>query len=1024
MLSNAPRARRYCLLALLIGGGAASAEEVYELETIVVKDEALVKTGPGEGLELSREEIPANVQSLSAKQIKAAQVTSLGELLNGNLQSVNVNDYAGNPFQMDVTFRGFSASPQIGTPQGLSVFLDGVRVNEPFGDVVNWDLIPMNALSGVDLFPGSNPLFGLNTLGGALSLRTKNGFDDSGVDLSFQGGSWDRKKGDLSAGWNNGTVGAFVSFTGFDEEGWRVNSPSTVNQGFARLDWRGDNFNLRFSTLAVGNALLGNGLIPKDQFLKNPESVFTSPDRTENDLQQYLLGGEFFFNDRLSLTGQIYRRDSNRRALAGDIYEDFSEMDEGRGANKIEATPEQPTAGGQPAPTCRYQDVNNDRIPDYYLVQDLNGDGELDDDEYEVIDRSTINAPLTYRLAEDNVELLPPLNPGCGRLRYNNPGGPGSPVRPRNGRAWPAGSAASQGWVEGTPIGVLSQTDIGQQTDGASLQLNWNGDEHKFMAGASIDSAGTDFETRQRLGLIDADHRVYSDPAHVDPIYLAAREDIRNNSFAGTSTTFSGYFSENYSPWDNLHVSLSGRFNRTHVKNRVRARTRTGFEALHQILDIHNVRPNVILCPGEDPASCPDAANYNLGEFDQDVRQPLDPTLGLGRYSETPTSDAFDYTSFNPSFGLSYLPFKNQNVFYKDTNLFFNWSQGTRTPSSVELGCAYDGTLVPENPGDPDSPLTPKSFASVGGACTLPTALSGDPFLPQIFANSYEVGARGQLADGWEWNASLYRTDLTDDIYLIGLTPDRSFFDTIGETRRQGIEFGFSGKAGIVDFKVNYGYTDATFQSPLVMVSPHNSSAATISPDDYDALSRIQYDAQGRPLQALDDMIEIKPGDRMPGIPLHNVNATLTFHATPKWDFGINMIAHSSSFVRGNENNDHQAGGFDRYYGYDGTSKERVLLKGQPFTDSGSVSGYAIFNLKTRYQITEGLSLFGMVNNLFDRQYATAGRLGINPFSPSERGAIGPSGWNYNSRDWQNSTFIGPGAPRAFWVGIEYRFGS
>ncbi|MEQ1740781.1 MAG: Plug domain-containing protein, partial [Methyloglobulus sp.] len=128
---------------------------VVELETVVVEGQAATKLGPLDGLQLSREQIPSNVQSLSSKDIRESNATSLGDLMNSRLQSVNVNDYAGNPFQMDITFRGFSASPQLGTPQGLSVFLDGVRVNEPFGDVVNWDLIPMNALGSMDVFPGS-----------------------------------------------------------------------------------------------------------------------------------------------------------------------------------------------------------------------------------------------------------------------------------------------------------------------------------------------------------------------------------------------------------------------------------------------------------------------------------------------------------------------------------------------------------------------------------------------------------------------------------------------------------------------------------------------------------------------------------------------------------------------------------------------------------------------------------------------------------------------------------------------------
>jgi iron complex outermembrane recepter protein len=324
--------------------------------------------------------------------------------------------------------------------------------------------------------------------------------------------------------------------------------------------------------------------------------------------------------------------------------------------------------------------------------------------------------------------------------------------------------------------------------------------------------------------------------------------------------------------------------------------------------------------------------------------------------------------------------------------------------------------------------MIPKSLLSVGGACTLPTALSGDPYLPQIFANSFEVGMGGKLFENIDWNASLYRTDLENDIYLVSITTDRSFFDTIGNTRRQGVEFGFSGKAGIVDFSLNYGLTDATFQSDLLMVSRHNSSSenrnASIEQEFINSGTN-NFNGQGRPIKAVYDMEKINAGDRMPGIPLHNINASVTIHLTPKWEFGVAMIAHSSSFVRGNENNDHQQGGFDQVeqvIGYDpvsGMPQYGLVATNRQFKDSGSIPGYAIFNLKTRYEVTKGLSVFGMVNNLFDRQFATAGRLGINPFSPSQNGFIG---WNYNSSEWQSSTFVGPGAPRAFWVGFDFRF--
>jgi iron complex outermembrane receptor protein len=182
------------------------AAKEYEVDTVNVRGRRPTEVGPMPGLGLTEDEIPANIQSITAKELRESGALSLTDLMNSQMQSVTVNDYQGNPFQMDLQYRGFTAGPQIGTPQGLSVFLDGIRVNEAFGDTVNWDLIPMNAISRLDVFPGSNPVFGLNTLGGALSLRTKTGFSDPGIEVRALGGAWGRKQLQLSAGGNNGTI--------------------------------------------------------------------------------------------------------------------------------------------------------------------------------------------------------------------------------------------------------------------------------------------------------------------------------------------------------------------------------------------------------------------------------------------------------------------------------------------------------------------------------------------------------------------------------------------------------------------------------------------------------------------------------------------------------------------------------------------------------------------------------------------------------------------------------------------------
>jgi outer membrane receptor protein involved in Fe transport len=223
---------------------------------------------------------------------------------------------------------------------------------------------------------------------------------------------------------------------------------------------------------------------------------------------------------------------------------------------------------------------------------------------------------------------------------------------------------------------------------------------------------------------------------------------------------------------------------------------------------------------------------------------------------------------------------------------------------------------------------------------------------------------------------------------------------------------------------------DATFRSTFYTVSPHNSSA------DFDQNSIPAWGViLGQTLlpsaTANDNrgfgtyrMIRIDPGARLPGIPAHNGNATLTWHATDSWRLSLTMIAHSLSYVRGNENNLHQPGGTDQEIGLYvcqyGLCSQGLTKEGRPFTQSGRTGGFAVLNFNTSYQVTSQMTLFAQVNNVLDRGYLTAGRLGITPFSPSVNGAIGPSGWNYNSSEWQNSTFVGPGAPRGVWIGLRY----
>jgi outer membrane cobalamin receptor len=126
---------------------------------------------------LPMERVPANVQSATVGEIERAQSLDLTDFLSRNFGSVSINHAQNNPLQPDVNFRGFTASPLLGLSPGLTVYQNGVRINEPFGDTINWDVIPLSAVHSIQLMAGANPVFGLNTLGGALSLQMKNGFN-------------------------------------------------------------------------------------------------------------------------------------------------------------------------------------------------------------------------------------------------------------------------------------------------------------------------------------------------------------------------------------------------------------------------------------------------------------------------------------------------------------------------------------------------------------------------------------------------------------------------------------------------------------------------------------------------------------------------------------------------------------------------------------------------------------------------------------------------------------------------------
>ncbi len=302
-------------LCLVVVNNSVVAEEqgAVELETVEV-----VGVTPLSGNGVPADKIAANVQTVSADQMKKAQTISLSDYINRYLGSVSVNEAQNNPLQPDIYYRGFVASPLLGLPQGLSTYVNGIRFNEPFGDSVNWDLIPQGAIDSMALHPGSNPVYGLNTLGGAISIKTKTGFSAPGHQIEVYGGSWGRHSEELSTGWNNGTWGYFLDLHHFEEESWRNFSPSKADQAFGTLSWRGDRGSFDLTLGANDNKLKGNGAVPVQLQALDRKAVFTHPDQTVTRMFFSELEGSYDLTNDIQLSGNAYFRQNRIFTFNGD----------------------------------------------------------------------------------------------------------------------------------------------------------------------------------------------------------------------------------------------------------------------------------------------------------------------------------------------------------------------------------------------------------------------------------------------------------------------------------------------------------------------------------------------------------------------------------------------------------------------------------------------------------------------------------------------------------------------------------
>jgi outer membrane receptor protein involved in Fe transport len=325
------------------------------------------------------------------------------------------------------------------------------------------------------------------------------------------------------------------------------------------------------------------------------------------------------------------------------------------------------------------------------------------------------------------------------------------------------------------------------------------------------------------------------------------------------------------------------------------------------------------------------------------------------------------FQRLNPAIGITWSPGRSLNA-------YASYTQSSRTPTAIELGCADSA-----NP------------------CSLPNALAGDPPLRQVISGTWEAGIRGtpesSFVRDFRWNAGAFRGDNRDDILFVSSAQiGTGYFQNFARTRREGFDADLSGRISRVTWGFDYTFLVATYQSPAVLNGSANDTSDT-------ALS-------GYP--GLDGNIYIHPGDRIPLIPKQNGKAFAAVQATAKLRFDISEVAVSSSYARGKEDNAYKADGL--YY-----------------LGPGISPGYALTNILAHYDLTKHFQVVAHIDNLFNRHYYTAAQLAHTGLTAQGTFLARPfpaftTGQQTGIYPLQSATFFSPGAPRRAWVELRIRF--
>ena len=231
------------------------------------------------------------------------------------------NSASGNPFQPTFFYHGFAASPLQGTPQGLAVYVNGIRFNQPFGDTVDWDLLPNIAIDSVNI-EGSNPVFGLNALGGSVNVRLKDGFAYHGFEADVSGGSFGQIQGEFQFGKQSGNASTYVAGSVLHQDGWRDLQSSDLQNFFGDAGWRSERAELHLNVTVAHDVLNGPGTAPVQLLAADQSAQFTAPNQISNQYGSVSLTGNVDVTETTSVQALVYYRYFLQRVMNGNAPND------------------------------------------------------------------------------------------------------------------------------------------------------------------------------------------------------------------------------------------------------------------------------------------------------------------------------------------------------------------------------------------------------------------------------------------------------------------------------------------------------------------------------------------------------------------------------------------------------------------------------------------------------------------------------------------------------------------------------